>query len=140
MEGNSISIKPVFWRIIVWRFIPAYIGGLTALLITNRVTDLWLMIALAVLVGTFIGHLLMPNKFDIVISEGKINGPGDGFFYSRESFPITEWHTSSMNNQTLYERISGFHTLHSITGKKITVVNFIYGKPAIQKLYKLLEQ
>ena len=60
--------------------------------------------------------------------------------WNKETFPIADFVKPSLYEQSFYEKICGYHTLRSFTGKKIMFVPFIYGKAAVDSIHKILEQ
>ena len=142
---NSVTFKPVLWRLIIWKFVPFYIGWMIGELIYEKINHYnsalpVLVTALAVLAGTTISTFLFHKKFNIVIREGNITGLGIGWFLPRETISITNLDFSYRDKQSFHEKISFFRTIHSLSGQKILVADFIYGTPVTREIYKILEQ
>ena len=143
---NSITFKPVVWRLLIYRFIPFYIGwtGTDIVYKLNKhflITPFYLLLsALAILAGTLIGVLLTHKKFEILIDANNLSGIGTGLGLSRETFPIANLDFSYRDKRSFYEKISFFRTIRSLNGQKIMVVDFIYGKPVSDEIYRIVEQ
>ena len=141
--NSTYIFKPIVWRLILWKFVPIYLGmalyGGIRYLTKGSSNFLAVETAIIGLVVITIFSIISRKKFDIVISDGKISGQGAGIIMSRESFAITDIDFSKLHQQTLYEKISCFRTIRSITDQQIMVTDFIYGKPATAKLYTILE-
>ena len=143
---NSITFKPVIWRLLVYRFFPFYIGwtGTDIVYKLNKhylITPFSLLLsALTILIGVLIGVLFTYKKFEILIDANNLSGISIGWGLSRETFPIANLDFSYRDKQTFYEKISFFRTIRSLNGQKIMVVDFIYGKPVSDEIYRIVEQ
>ena len=142
---DSITFKPVLWRLIIWKFIPFYVGWMIAKLTyetiyPNSYSLPALETTLAVLIGTAIAVLLFHRKFEIAIDDGKISGLGAGWFPPRQTFSMAEVDLSHRHEQSFYEKISFYRTIRSLRGQSIIVADFIYGKPLTNELYETIAQ
>lgn len=141
---NSVTFKPVLWRLIIRSFFPFYIGFMIAESILKAITHYSSALsaietALACLIGTIIAALLFHNKFDISIYEGNISGLSTGWGLFRETFPIADVDLSYRDQRSFYEKINFVRTIRSLSGHKILVVDFIYGRPATDEIYRIAE-
>src|SRR5258706_12002689 len=111
MEGNSFSIRPIFWRLVIWRFLPFYIGweiGRTLSVLHKGYSNFdFIEAAIVMLLIAIIMSSTFNKNFHIVVSEGIISGPGTGTLLNRENFLLDELDKSSLDKQTFYEKISG---------------------------------
>ena len=142
--GEPVTFKPIIWRLVLQNFLPYYVGWVSVSLINRAIKhypDLLLIFfsGIVVLIMSIIFSVVFRKKYCIVISDGKINGPGVTI-WNRKSFSIADLDMSTLYKQSFYEKTSGFHTLRSVDGQKIFILNFIYGKPAVNELYKNLEK
>jgi hypothetical protein len=142
---DTITFKPIFWRLVLWRFFPFYLGWATINVIyiaKNRLSYSLLLVAtVAIFLLSIVISLTQRKLFSIVISKNTLNGPGGGkIWLYRETFSVADLYMPTLyKKQTLYEKISGFHTMSSRNGAQIMVIDFIYGKHAIKELYETLE-
>lgn len=146
MEENRI-FKPIFWRLVLWKFFPIYIGwllgGATSFAIRHYSSfDLLdtVIVGFAMLIISTLFSVGFQESYTIDFSKGKIDGPSRGMPGATETFDITDMNWDCLYQQSLYEKISGFHTLRSMRNQKIIITDFIYGKPAVKGLYQMLEQ
>jgi hypothetical protein len=142
--NNEVTFKPILWRLIIWKILPFYIGcaiGISINYLSKGYSNFtYLETAIILLIVGTILSIIFRKKFDIVISKSEISGQGAGLIMGRESFPISDIDLPCLHTQTLYEKISLFHTIGSRNGPKILVEDFIYGKSTIEKLYRTLEE
>jgi len=141
---EAVTFKPIIWRLTLWKFVPFYVGWTTVMMINNAIKHYsyfpLLETTIVLFIMSIIFSIILRKKFDIVISKSKINGPGTGMILNSESFSVTGLDMSTLHKQSFYEKIQGFRTLRSIKGQKIMLANFIYGKSAVNEIYKTLEQ
>lgn len=141
---NSVVFKPVLWRLIVWNFVPVYIGWALSILVHRWIkgySNFYLLeSAIIIMIVTVIINFVFRKRYDVVISDGNISGPGIGAFLPVETFSIADLDISYLHKQSFYEKISFFRTIRSTSGKKIMIDDFIYGNPISSDIYKILEQ
>jgi hypothetical protein len=143
---NPVIFKPVFWRLFVYRFFPFYIGWTGANIVYRinshlPVTPFFLVIAtLSIFLVALITVFLTHKKFEIIVDKNKISGIGAGWGTPIETFPIADFDFSYRGKQSFSEKISFFHTIRSLSGKRIVVVDFIYGRSIADDIYQAAEQ
>jgi hypothetical protein len=144
---DSITFKPILWRLILWKFIPFCIGVIIVELIFKAIDPynsslfaFGLDMAFAALIGTTISVLIFRKKFEIAVRNGNISGPSTGWFLPRETIVISNLDFSYRDKQSFSEKISFFRTIHSLSGQTIMVADLIYEKPLTNELYSILEQ
>jgi hypothetical protein len=142
---KSISFKPVLWRLVIWKFVPIYIGLIIGMVFVSLRKGYPYFPLLQVGVGgiiiTIIFSIIYRKEYDIVISGDKISGQGAGnILMGRETFSIGEIDRSQLYTQTLSEKIFVFRTIRSINKRRIIVSDFLYGKATVKNLYTLLEE
>lgn len=145
LMDDSVIYKPVFWRLFIYRFFPFYIGWTGAGLVyrLNKhfpVSSFLITATLTIFVATLIMVYFTKKKFDIIIDKDKISGLGIGWGLPRETFLIGDLDFSFRNKQSFNEKISFYNTIHSSSGQKIMVIDFIYGRPITSEIYKMAEK
>jgi hypothetical protein len=145
---NSVVYKPVFWRLFVIKFFPFYIGW-TGFGVVYRLKNHYpmsflisflIITTLTILIMALLTVYFTRKKFEITIDKDNISGIGTGYGFPTETFPISDLDFSYRDKQSFYEKISFFHTIRSLSGQKIMVMDFIYGKPVTKELYQILEK
>jgi len=143
---NSVIYKPIFWRLYVYKFFPFYIGWTGTGIVYKLnypMSDLISFLVnttLAISITTLLIVYFTQKKFEILINKVEISGLGTDYGFSTETFPISNLDFSHLGKQSFYEKISLAHTIRSLSGQKIMVVDFIYGKPVTKELYQILEK
>jgi len=143
---NSATFKPVFWRLLIFRFIPFYIGW-TAVDLIYRLNKHFpitlssmLLSACALFLGITIGVFLTRKKFNIEISHDFISGPSGSMILTEAIIPVSSLDILNFNRRSFYEKISGVYSIRSKNGTRIIFTPFIYGKATKDKVYKILMQ
>ncbi len=143
---ETVTFKPVFWRLMIWKYVPILAGWMIAEAL-NRLVKHYAYASLPIIIAAFglltgvtIAAVILRKQYDIVITENKISGASTGIPFERVSFSISELDKSRIRKQSFYEKISGFHTLQSKSGQKIMFTHFIYGQSAVNEIYRTLEQ
>ncbi|PKN93750.1 MAG: hypothetical protein CVU44_08010 [Chloroflexi bacterium HGW-Chloroflexi-6] len=143
---NTFTFKPVFWRLLVVRFIPFFIGfeGCDLIYKLNKHYPVTLfsilLTASGALIGSAIGVLLTRKTFTIDISNGNISGPGGSVMLKKEILPVADLEVQNFSKQSFYEKISGFYSIRSKNGQRIIFTPFIYDKVAKDKVYRAITQ
>jgi hypothetical protein len=142
---SSVIFKPVFWRLFVYKFFPFYIGwtGVGIVFRLNKhfpIASFLITATLTILAVTLIMVYFTQKKFEIKIDKDKISGIGAGWGLPTETFLISDLDFSNRGKQSFSEKASFFHTIRSLSGQKIVVIDFIYGQPIIDRIYEIAEQ
>ncbi len=138
MEETSITIKPILWRLIIWKSIPLFISFAISILLTKLIYKsipfFWQGYAVGLFAGVVIICLILyySKQFDINISKDKISGPSSGYAV-RKTFSITDFDKSSSNKQTRLDKIVIGQILQSLNGEKIIFASFIYNNLDVKK-------
>jgi fluoride ion exporter CrcB/FEX len=140
---ETITFEPIFWRLVIWRSIPALIGSVIGSFIYKIINPYssfpFTLFIISVLAISILGSIIFGKKFDVVISENKISGISTGMVWSRKTFLISDLDKSSIHKQSVYEKISGVYVLRARNGQKIIIAHFVYGSSAVNKIRKILE-
>ncbi|HLO15469.1 MAG TPA: hypothetical protein VK206_11605 [Anaerolineales bacterium] len=141
---KMITVKPVFWRLLIWKVLPLVIGWLLGDLsyqIAHHYSSLTLpwAVMIGIIVAGLIGAPAIRDRYNIVIAGGKITGASTGLITKTVTFPIVDINWPDMHKQSFYEKIFGYHMLRSINGPKIMFKHFIYGQSAVNRVYRILE-
>ena len=143
---ETVTFKPIFWRLVLWKFFPIYIGWIIGISISRAFRGYSNYYLLDVPIAGFVMLVLtgllsigLRESLTIKFSKDKIDGPGMGMFGSSESIDIADLNWNNLYQQSFNERISGFRTLRSKSGQRIKLDKFIYGKSAMQEIYRIIE-
>jgi hypothetical protein len=142
---ETITLKPVFWRLAIWKGIPFYIAALIGLLIDwlihNSISSFWWGWAIGAIVGGVIAALFLYYKkvLDINIAHGEISGPSSGYA-TRATFLVSKFDKSSIYQQSALQKIMVGQVLQSFDGEKIVFAPFIYEHSTVKAFRKLIEQ
>ncbi|MCL4270649.1 MAG: hypothetical protein KJZ72_13940 [Anaerolineales bacterium] len=141
--NQTIFFKPIVWRLAIWTFTIYYLLSVALKFVYEKVINHYpgnSFLSPALALGFMVGTILARKLLVIEISEGKVSGPSGEFFKGRTTFQIKELDRASVNKQSLYEKISGFHSVRSVNGEKIIFTSFIYGKSKLDEFHKTLIQ
>lgn len=144
---RSITVKPVLWRVMVWRGVPIIVGSavgisIGALIFDNSFPSMAKAFPLIVgtAIGVLIGIVLLRKKLNVVVHDGNISGPAGQLIRRRATFPIANVDVSRLRQPSLYEKISLIRTIRSRDGQKIVMIDSVYEDSAIDRLYNILER
>jgi hypothetical protein len=138
---KSITFKPIFWRLIMWRTAPLLLGYTIGYFLYNWNNQFLLTMASVILVVAALDSAVFGKKFNVAITKDNIIGIGGaGITWHSETLLISDLDKSSIYKQSFFENILGIHALHSRSGQKIALINFIYGKSTINEIQKILAQ
>jgi hypothetical protein len=142
---ESVTFKPILWRLAIWKSLPLYLGWAGGILldwlIGHSVSSFWRGAAIGVLVAVVIVAFMMyyTKLLDINISEGQISGPSSGYA-TRTTFPLTHLDRPSVDKQSLFQKIFIGQVLQSVDGEKIIFAPFIYQPSAEKIIQRLLSE
>ena len=139
--NRTISFKPIVWRLAIWTFGIYYLFTIMFGFIYEKIINHYpgySFLSPALALGFVTGSIIARNGLVIEISEDKISGPSGEIFRKRNSFQLKDLDKTSLGKQTLYEKISGFHSICSVSGEKIIFTNFIYGESKLDEFYRIV--
>ena len=91
---KTITFKPVFWRLMVWKILPLWLGWLAGIYAHQLIYPDSSFDPLASSVGILTGGLIITamlrNQFNIVISADKISGTSPGLRPKRVTFSLAD--------------------------------------------------
>ncbi len=149
MDKISISLKPTFWRLLLWRIFPALIiVGITALISAATpapsLAKTFSTLMLPYLFGIFVAQILISlfewfnkNLF-IEITEGKIIGAKSSLFGGSQKIYLRDLERTRLLEKSTYQKLFGSYKLCSTREEFITFKPFVYEKPLVDEFYKAL--
>lgn len=152
MEKTSLTFTPVLWRLVLHRCFFVFVGWTIAIIFNALLyfpldTAIfyilrWILLFgfFVTLLGTIIVIILTIKRYDVVISNGKISGPGGGTILNRNVFLISDLERSSLDKASFMDKLSGRRVLCSTRGEKIAFIPFIYGNASYDILCQHLEK
>ncbi len=152
MKEISITLNPVYWRLITWRIFPILAAIIiTALISVVAPTNSFIKVFSIRLLPYFLGMLIagvcfshiewFKKKLSIEITEEKISGSktGTGLFNRRQIFLVKELERTNLLQKGSYQKYFGMHKLCSTRGEVIIFTPFVYERNLVDEFYKTLE-
>ena len=150
MDKISISLKPIFWRLLIWRsYSGLLITGIAALIIAVTPVPSFAQAfstrMIPGLLGIFIAQVIISlvewfnKRLCIEIKEGKIIGSKSGLFNGSQKIYLRDLERTSLLQKGSFQKYFGMHKLYSMRDEAIIFAPFIYEKKLVDDFYKALE-
>jgi len=149
MDKISISLKPTFWRLLLWRIFPALIiAGIVALIsVATPAPSLiktFSTLTLPYLFGVFVAQILISlfewfnrNLF-IEITESKIISAKSSLFGGCQKIYLRDLEDTSLLEKSARQKFFGSHKLYSTRKEFITFKPFVYERSLVDQFYQAL--
>lgn len=150
MDKISFTLKPIYWRLLIWRFFPYLIVIPITMAIIEVTPKLSLTrVFLTDLLFSYLGFLtvqvsvsfleLFSKNWDIEVAEGKIIGSKPSIFSRRQTFLLKELEKNSLFNAKPNWNFWKTYKLYSSRGETITFIPFIYENPLADEFYETMK-
>jgi hypothetical protein len=150
MDKISISLNPIFWRLLIWRsYSGLLIIGIAALISVVTPAPSFAQAFSTRMIpgflGIFIAQVIMSliewfnKRLHIEIKEGKIIGSKSGLFNGSQKIYLRDLERTSLLQKGSYQKYFGAHKLCSTRDEVIMFAPFVYGKRLVDEFYKALE-
>lgn len=144
---SNFILKPVFWRLALYHFLPFIIGsvGMDLILRLAHHQMIDIMVYLLELVFVLLFDIVLTqgttDAYEVILSDISISGISGRPFWGREEFSLDDLNRSSLvRERTLRNLLGGHWILRSGHKKKIIIIPYIYEQSSLEKLKFFLEQ
>ena len=149
MDKISISLKPTFWRLLIWRsYSGLLILGIATLISVTTPTPSFAQAFSTHMIPSLLGILTAQvvislvewfgKRLNIEIKDSKITGSKSGLFSGSQKIYLNDLERTSFLEKSTYQKFFGIHKLCSTRGELINFTPFVYEKSVVNEFYKAL--